>query len=61
MILTDDEMKQIQLSLEERSGLDEELLKRCGDLIRMGKFDEAVRNAFVLLEERLRKRRGRMV
>ena len=58
MILTDEEMKQVQLSLEEKSGLDEELLNRCGDLIRIGKFDEAVRNAFVLLEERLRKATG---
>ena len=58
MILTDEEMKQVQLSLEEKSGLDKELLNRCGDLIRIGKFDEAVRNAFVLLEERLRKATG---
>jgi uncharacterized protein (TIGR02391 family) len=58
MILTDMELKQIQLSLEEKSGLDEELLKRCGHLIRIGAFDEAVRNAFVLLEERLRAATG---
>jgi len=58
MILTNEEIEQIHLSLEERSGLDEELLKRCGHLIHIGAFDEAVRNAFVLLEERLRKATG---
>jgi uncharacterized protein (TIGR02391 family) len=55
MVLTDEEMKQIRLSIEEKVGLDDELLKRCGHLLHIGAFDEAVRNAFVLLEERLRK------
>ena len=55
MILTDDEMRQIRRSIEAQAGLDEELMRRCGPLIHMGKFDEAVRSAFVLLEERLRK------
>jgi len=55
MILTDDEMLQIRRSIESQAGLDEELLRRCGPLIRMDRFDEAVRSAFVLLEERLRK------
>jgi len=58
MILTDGEIEQIHLALEEKSGLDEELLKRCGHLVHIGAFDEAVRNAFVLLEERLRKATG---
>jgi uncharacterized protein (TIGR02391 family) len=58
MILTDEELKQIRLSIEEKTGLDEELLKRCGHLLHIGAFDEAVRNAFVLLEERLRKATG---
>lgn len=55
MILTDEEMQQVRRSIEAQTGLDEELLRRCGPLIRMDKFDEAVRSAFVLLEERLRK------
>ena len=49
MILTDDEMNSIRQSIEAKAGLDEELLKRCGDLMHMGKFDEAVHAAFVLL------------
>jgi hypothetical protein len=55
MILTDDEIRQIRRSIEDQAGLNEELLRRCGDLIHMGNFDEAVRSAFVLLEKRLRK------
>jgi uncharacterized protein (TIGR02391 family) len=54
MILSDDEMKTIRQAIDERSGLDEELLNRCTDFLRTGKYDEAVRNAFILLEERLR-------
>jgi uncharacterized protein (TIGR02391 family) len=55
MILTDDEIRQIRRSIEAQAGLDETLMQRCGPLIHMGRFDEAVRSAFVLLEERLRK------
>ena len=55
MILTDNEIRQIRHSIEAQAGLNEELLHRCGDLIHIGNFDEAVRSAFVLLEERLRK------
>jgi len=55
MILTDEEMQQVRRCIETQGGLDEELVNRCGHLIRMGAFDEAVRSAFVLLEERLRK------
>lgn len=54
MILTDAEIREIWQSVEASSGLDDELLRRCGHLLRIGAFDEAVRNAFVLLEERLR-------
>lgn len=54
MILTDDEMRQIRRSIEAQAGLDEGLMQRCGHLIHLGAFDEAVRSAFVLLEERLR-------
>ena len=55
MVLTDKELRQLREMLEAQSGLNSELLVRCGSLIHMGKFDEAVRSAFVLLEERLRK------
>jgi len=58
MILTDDEMRQVRRALEAQAGLDEELVRRCGDLIHLGAFDEAVRSAFVLLEERLRRAVG---
>lgn len=54
MILTDNEIRQIRRSIETQAGLDEELMRRCGHLIHMEAFDEAVRSAFVLLEERLR-------
>jgi uncharacterized protein (TIGR02391 family) len=54
MILTDREMQQVRQSIEAQARLDEELLRRCGHLLHMGAFDEAVRSAFVLLEERLR-------
>ena len=54
MILTDEEIHSIRRSIESQSGLDQELAQRCGHLIHIGAFDEAVRNAFVLLEERLR-------
>lgn len=55
MILTDDEMGQVRESIEAQARLDEELMRRCGHLIHLGAFDEAVRSAFVLLEERLRR------
>ncbi len=58
MILTDDEMSKIRESIEAQAGWDEELVRRCGPLIHLGRFDEAVRSAFVLLEERLRKAVG---
>jgi len=59
MILTDEEMQQVRQCVEAQAGLDEELVRQCGHLIRMGAFDEAVRSAFVLLEERLRKAVGK--
>lgn len=58
MILTDEEMRQVRRALEAQAGLDEELVRRCGHLIHLGAFDEAVRSAFVLLEERLRRAVG---
>lgn len=59
MILTDEEMQQVRRCVEAQAGLDEELVRQCGNLIRMGAFDEAVRSAFVLLEGRLRKAVGK--
>lgn len=55
MILTDKEMQQIRQAIEGQARLDEELLGRCGHLLHVGAVDEAVRSAFVLLEQRLRK------
>jgi len=55
MILTDEEMQRVRQFIETQAGLGEELVRRCGPLIHLGKFDEAVRSAFVFLEERLRK------
>jgi len=55
MLLTDDEMKIVRDSVERQAGFDEELIKRCSSLIHIKAFDEAVRNAFVLLEEKMRK------
>ena len=54
MLLNDQEMQNIRQAIDERSGLDAELLNRCSDFLHTGKYDEAVRNAFILLEERLR-------
>jgi uncharacterized protein (TIGR02391 family) len=54
MILTDNELREVRRMIEAQAGLDEELLRRCGHLIHLEAFDEAVRSAFVLLEERLR-------
>jgi uncharacterized protein (TIGR02391 family) len=58
MIPTDVDVNAIRQSIEAASGLDDELRRRCAPLIHMGAFDEAVRNAFVLLEERLRQATG---
>ena len=54
MFLTDAELEALRYSLESQGGLDPELHLRCQHLMHMGAFDEAVRSAFVLLEERLR-------
>jgi len=59
MIPTDDDIKAIRQSIEAAAGMDDELKLKCGPLIYIGAFDEAVRNAFVLLEERLRNTIGK--
>jgi uncharacterized protein (TIGR02391 family) len=58
MILTDKEIQTIRQKIEEQGSLDDELLRRCRHLLHMEAYDEAVRSAFVLLEERLRKAIG---
>ena len=58
MILTDEELQAIRQSLETYSHLDEELKRRCQHLLHLGANDEAVRTAFVLLEERLKDATG---
>lgn len=55
MLLTNDELHLVRQAIETQAGLDGELILRCGPLIHIDAFDEAVRQAFVLLEERLRK------
>jgi uncharacterized protein (TIGR02391 family) len=59
MLLTDADLKMVRQSLEETGGWDAELLQRTSALIHVGAFDEAVRNAFVLLEDRLRRSAGK--
>lgn len=54
MFFTNDEMNDLRNSLETQSGLTAELHERCGPLMHMGKYTEAVRTACVLLEEELR-------
>lgn len=34
-------MRQVRQCLEDQAGLNPELVLRCGDLLRLGKFDEA--------------------
>ena len=58
MLLTDAELNRLRESLESQANMDDELLRRCADLLHLGAYDEAVRSAFVLLEERLRNMLG---
>lgn len=58
MILTHLELNRLRETLESQANLDEELLRRCGNLLHLGAYDEAVRSAFILLEERLREMLG---
>lgn len=55
MLLTDADLNRVRQSLEDSAGWDPELLQRTSALVHVGAFDEAVRNAFVLLEDRLRR------
>jgi hypothetical protein len=54
MLITNDELNNLRQAIESLSGLDPELQKRCGQLMFHGSYDDAVRNAFVVLEERLK-------
>ncbi len=54
MFLTNQDMEQLQHTLEIQAGLNEELIERCGPLMHVGKYTEAVRTACVLLEEKLK-------
>lgn len=54
MFITDHELQALRHTLELQPGVDEELHRRCQHLVHTGAYDEAVRSAFILLEERLR-------
>lgn len=54
MLLTDKELQLVRASIETQSGFDDELITRCGPLFSIEAFDNAVQQAFVVLEERLR-------
>ncbi len=54
MLITDNGVNELLAHLSGLSGLDEKLVERCNPLIRANHYDEAVRAAFVVLEERLR-------
>ena len=58
MLITSDQVDELLSTLADLSGLDEELVDRCGFLFRTERYDEAVGRAFVVLEERLRKMMG---
>ena len=59
MIPTNNDFEKIRQSIETASGLDPEPIRRCGEMMRIGAFDEAVLKAFILLEERLRSAVGK--
>jgi uncharacterized protein (TIGR02391 family) len=54
MLMTGDQVDELLSVLADLSELDEELVERCGFLIRTERYDEAVGRAFVVLEERMR-------
>jgi uncharacterized protein (TIGR02391 family) len=55
MLLTDNELRLVRQAIETQAGYDGELIARCGPLFSIEAFDNAVQQAFVVLEERLRK------
>jgi uncharacterized protein (TIGR02391 family) len=58
MFLTNDELGELRNAIESQTNIDNELRNRCENLLHLGAYDEAVRSAFVLLEERLRELLG---
>jgi uncharacterized protein (TIGR02391 family) len=58
MLITSDQVDELLSTLADLSGIDDELVDRCGFLFRTERYDEAVGRAFVVLEERLRKLMG---
>ena len=54
MLITSDQVDELLAVLAELTELDEELVQRCGFLIRTERYDEAVGRAFIVLEERMR-------
>ena len=54
MLITSRQVDELLIALGDLSGLDRELLERCGPLILSERYDEAVGRAFVVLEERFR-------
>jgi uncharacterized protein (TIGR02391 family) len=54
MLITSEQVDELLSVLADLTELDEELVQRCGFLIRTERYDEAVGRAFVVLEERMR-------
>ena len=54
MLITHTQVDELLSTLDDLSGLDEELSEICSGLIRAERYDEAVSRAFVVLEERMR-------
>jgi uncharacterized protein (TIGR02391 family) len=55
VLLTNDELQLVRETVETQSGMDADIVERCSRLIHINAFDEAVQQAFVVLEERLRR------
>jgi hypothetical protein len=55
MLLTENDLTLVRESIEKSAGWDPELLGKIKPLVHAGAFDDALRSAFVVLEERLRK------
>jgi uncharacterized protein (TIGR02391 family) len=54
MPLFPEDIKRISTFLRELANFDDELFENCWPLLEAGKYDDAVRKAFLVLEERLR-------
>jgi uncharacterized protein (TIGR02391 family) len=55
MLLTDEELQLVRETVALQSGIDHDLIQQCSRLIHINAFDEAVQQAFVVLEERMRR------